>query len=615
MVTAIHHPKHPAVKILVLATSVAWTAAVQAQSTWYVDDDGLAQLGCTSWEDACSDLQTALGLANSADEIRVAQGTYRPAGPNGDRAATFQLLNEVVLLGGYLGLSAGKGQDPDDRDIELYQTILSGDLNGNDGPDFENNGENSYHVVTGDNTDQSAVIDGFTIVSGHAEVFGDNHGGGMHNLNGSPTVNNCTFTGNAARGDQSRGGAMFNRGTEDNHTRPTITNCTFIGNLVESVGAGTTNGWGGAIWNAFSDPAISNCTFLENQAVGNVVLGGAIVNSGSSAIITDCTFIANTVTGLAPAGGAMANGGGLSHTPTLINCAFIGNATVPLHPFNDGNGGAMANFTTVTLINCVFVDNTSAVHGGALYNHESNAELVNCRFNGNIAGTADNGSGGALFNTFDSHPILTNCTLAYNVATSGDFSAGYGGGMANYAGSDPVVTNSILWGNVNGDGGTGETAQVYNIGGGAPNEPVVNFSCIEGGWSGAGGVGNTADDPLFVNTPASDFHLQPDSPCVDAGSNAAVPGDIATDLDGNPRFIDGDDDGVAEVDMGAYEFQGGVSCPADLDGDGTVGASDLAILLGTWGPVPTPDPPDFDGDGDVDAFDLAILLGNWGPCP
>ena len=112
MVTANHRPKHSGVKTLVLGASLTWTAAVQAQSTWYVDDDGPAQGGCTSWEDACSDLQTALGLANSGDKIRVAQGTYRPAGPNGDRAATFQLLNEVVLLGGYLGLSAGKGEDP-----------------------------------------------------------------------------------------------------------------------------------------------------------------------------------------------------------------------------------------------------------------------------------------------------------------------------------------------------------------------------------------------------------------------------------------------------------------------------------------------------------------------
>ncbi len=46
-------------------------------SVWYVEDDGDTENGCTSWEDACSDLQTALGLVNSGDEIRVAQGTYR----------------------------------------------------------------------------------------------------------------------------------------------------------------------------------------------------------------------------------------------------------------------------------------------------------------------------------------------------------------------------------------------------------------------------------------------------------------------------------------------------------------------------------------------------------
>ena len=42
-----------------------------------MDDDGDTENGCTSWEDACSDLQTALGLVNSGDEIRVVQGTYR----------------------------------------------------------------------------------------------------------------------------------------------------------------------------------------------------------------------------------------------------------------------------------------------------------------------------------------------------------------------------------------------------------------------------------------------------------------------------------------------------------------------------------------------------------
>lgn len=55
-------------------------------------------------------------------------------------------------------------------------------------------------------------------------------------------------------------------------------------------------------------------------------------------------------------------------------------------------------------------------------------------------------------------------------------------------------------------------------------------------------------------------------------------------------------------------------CPADFDGSGDVGASDLAILLGNWGPCDGC-PADFNGDGQVDAFDLAMVLGAWGMCP
>ena len=59
---------------------------------------------------------------------------------------------------------------------------------------------------------------------------------------------------------------------------------------------------------------------------------------------------------------------------------------------------------------------------------------------------------------------------------------------------------------------------------------------------------------------------------------------------------------------------GGGRCSADFDGSGGVGAFDLAILLGSWGPC-VGCPADFDDDGDVDAADLAELLGAWGLCP
>lgn len=65
------------------------------------------------------------------------------------------------------------------------------------------------------------------------------------------------------------------------------------------------------------------------------------------------------------------------------------------------------------------------------------------------------------------------------------------------------------------------------------------------------------------------------------------------------------------------------ACEADLDGDGVVGAGDLAILLGSWGPVGGgcvifvgfPGDADFNDDCDVGAADLPVLLGAWGPCP
>ena len=74
------------------------------------------------------------------------------------------------------------------------------------------------------------------------------------------------------------------------------------------------------------------------------------------------------------------------------------------------------------------------------------------------------------------------------------------------------------------------------------------------GVNGAGGVvagvGNLNVDPGFVS--GSDQHLTLGSPVVDQGDPAA--GGPATDLDGTPRVQDGDLDGVAVRDMGAYEL-------------------------------------------------------------
>jgi len=54
------------------------------------------------------------------------------------------------------------------------------------------------------------------------------------------------------------------------------------------------------------------------------------------------------------------------------------------------------------------------------------------------------------------------------------------------------------------------------------------------------------------------------------------------------------------------------SCPADLDGDGQVNASDLGLLLKAWGDGGADS--DLNGDTAVNSRDLSLLLGSWGPC-
>ena len=165
-------------------------------SVLYVDDSADGANDGTSWQNAFTDLQDALAVAAGAEveEIRVAQGVYRPAGPGGSREASFQLISDVTVRGGYAGVT---GADSNARNVSAYETILSGDLNGDDDLDFGGNGENSYHVVRGGGT--SAVLDGLTIAYGNADgtlFYPESRGGGMYGFGG--TAIDCVIRNNVA---------------------------------------------------------------------------------------------------------------------------------------------------------------------------------------------------------------------------------------------------------------------------------------------------------------------------------------------------------------------------------------------------------------------------------
>ena len=285
----------------------------------YVDIDAAGANNGQSWADAYTSLPYALGVVLNGDEIRVAQGTYRPNDGvitfGDERELTFQMKNGVTIEGGYAGFGEA---DPDARDVELYETILSGDLDGNDVDVSDpadlltepTRAENSYTVATtGFVTNETVVLDGFTITGGNANGIGHSKGGGMRS-GSSPTIINCTFIGNSAHWS---GGGMDNSGGTFEDNIATLSNCFFIGN---SAGF-----YGGGINNVYSNPVLNNCVFIGNHSGDS---GGGFVDDWCShSTLTNCTFIDNTADS---EGGGMWNYDCCFGEPVITNCIFWGNS-------------------------------------------------------------------------------------------------------------------------------------------------------------------------------------------------------------------------------------------------------------------------------------------------
>lgn len=317
--------------------------------------------------------------------------------------------------------------------------------------------------------------------------------------------------------------------------------------------------------------------------------GGIDIALSTNVTIRNCVLRDNHAAAL---GGGIAVRGQCA--PVIDGCMFIGNSSFGTEESSEGGGLCLFFLSPAQVTNCVFIDNFSQ-YGGGLSCSLSDATIVNCMFLGN---TASIGGGGAASDV--SHPKFVNCTLAGN-------NAAYGGGAAgitHYLESDLTFENSILWNNAPNE------IEVIN---GTAN---VRYSDVAGGWTGPG---NIDMDPAFVGQSiipaAADYALGQDSPCIDAGDNAAVPAGVTTDAAGQPRFVD--DPGTPDtgsgmaplVDLGALELQV-VTCPEDLDGNGEVALSDLLRVLAGWGGPEG----DVNGDGTTGFGDLVAVLGAWGPC-
>jgi hypothetical protein len=492
----------------------------------YVDDDAPPGGDGLAWSTAFRCLQDALYLAASdpgwITEIRVGQGEYRPDEDEGghvapgDRAATFQLVSDLSLLGGYAGYGA---PDPDERDIDLYETILTGDLAGDDEPGFVNYDENSYHVVRVIELEEPVVLEGFTIIGGNADGDGsyEQCGGGLQCENGDLTVSQCTLRQNRAGVDS----------FDD----------------------------GGAVWLRDSSVQVSACTFYGNRVSGS---GGAIRAWDCVLTLDDCVFLANEAAangGSSGDGGAVECAAGDNHL-YITNCHFVGNSACGTH-YDTGRGGAVRVVAVkCSITDCRFTENSASGDGGALNLQWGTFAARGCVFEGNDAG----GFGGASYGR-DLDQTFTGCEFSSNKADKA------GGAIRIREGSIEVDDCEFVG---NTTGSSGGALDIYDNDWAHVSESVFIFN-----FADVGGAVSATDGVLTMETITCDMNVGQLAGGVYASRSMASLADCLlldnNSLVGGGMYLDMSTTEMTDCDL--------VSNHATLDGGGMfITAGDASLL-------------------------------------
>lgn len=492
--------------------------------------------------------------------------------------ATVQAAIDAALPGDSIVIADGVYAGPGNAPIRLRGKLL--EVRSENGPAAcELNGGGSTSVIIVDEPQpDGTAIRGIAIRNGFASL-----GGGAYVGFGAILFEDCIIEDNLA---DEGGGAYVAR---DELAVVRFRGCTVRRN--------TADRYGGGVRGDSPSLFLERCLITDNAAVGaewnHGVGGGGFFTTQFGAepgvIVVDCEIDRNR----ARSGGGIAIGKyGLHH---IRRSRISGNVAEYI------GGGVLAGerierpgSTPFLMEDCQITGNHAEWSGGG-------ADIVASAVGASIRRTtiafnSSNWYGGGVLLSSVTYGVQNAIEVDSAIVTSNE--AAFGSDLALDNGGVAVMSYSLLYG----------------------DSPLWVSSDSFVVWI----TPNINADPLFLdpdgpdNDPNTygdnDFSLSMGSPCIEAGHPGVGPSLDFLDARRHVRPWDGDGDGIARVDVGAYEY--GSSCPGDLDSDGAIALGDLSILLSRFGQPAIPNHGDIDGDGQVTLDDLAFILADFGSeCP